>query len=163
MANVSLKKVLGMPFLTLSNADIDLFGRELRWRTYTTKKALPTTRRVELVSKKEFAATKLDARHETYIVNIGPQIDGLIAKEAFTKVPAKDVDFTDVFSPDLASKLPEYTKINDHAIELVNAIGLIRLSKSLNQYRCLRLRRSSPGQSVKSDRRRKRRLPHQLS
>ena len=36
------------------------------------------------------------------------------------KVPAKYLDFADVFSPDLAFELLEHTRINDHAIELVN-------------------------------------------
>ena len=44
VANVSPEVVFGMPFLTLSNVDVDFSGRDLRWRTYTTKKALPTTR-----------------------------------------------------------------------------------------------------------------------
>ena len=60
VANISLKIVLGISFLILSNADIDFSGRELQWRTYITKEALPTTRRVKLVGKKEFAATALD-------------------------------------------------------------------------------------------------------
>ena len=59
MANVSPEIVLGMPFLTLSGADIDFFGRELRWKTYTTEKALPTTSRVELVGKKELQLQSL--------------------------------------------------------------------------------------------------------
>ena len=151
VANVSPEVVLGMPFLTLSGADVDFSGWELRWRTYTTKKALPTTRRVELVGKKEFAAAALNPKHETYVVHVAslnvypsrkpqisgliaeeapvasldvhpsrrPQISSLIAEEAPTKVPAKYSDFADVFSPDLASELPEHTGINNHAIELV--------------------------------------------
>ena len=98
-----------MLFLTLSGVDVDFFGRELRWRTYTTKEALPTTRRVELVGKKEFAAVELDPRHETYVVHVGPQIDDLIAKEAPTKVLAEYANFADVFSPDLTSELPKHT------------------------------------------------------
>ena len=100
MANVSLEIFLGMFFLTLSNADIDFSGRDLRWRTYTTKEALQTTRRIELVGKKEFAAAALDSEHETYVVHVvslssapliasldvhpfrRPQISGLIAKKA---------------------------------------------------------------------------------
>ena len=35
-----------------------------------------------------------------------------------------------MFSPDLASGLPEHTGINDHFIKLVDANGFIRLSKS---------------------------------
>ena len=80
------------------------------------------------MGKKEFAAAVLDPRHETFVVHITslnftpldrPQISGLIAKEAPTKVPAEYSDFADVFSPDLASKLPKHIEINDYAIELV--------------------------------------------
>ena len=140
VANISPEVVLGMLFLTLSSADVDFSGRKLRWKTYTTEKALPTTRRVELVGKKEIAAAALDPESETFVVHVAslssnalpssspldvhlsrrPQIPGLIAKEAPTKVPAEYSDFADVFSPDLASKLPEHTGINDHAIELVD-------------------------------------------
>ena len=83
----------------------------------------------------------LDSEHETYVVHVGlinsdtspsssllnihpsrrPQISGLIAKKASTKVPAEYLDFADVFSPDLASELSEYNGIHDHAIELVNS------------------------------------------
>ena len=71
MANISLKVVFGMSFLTLSGANINFFGQELRWRTYTTKKAFLTTRCIELVSKKEFAAAMLDSEYETYVVYVG--------------------------------------------------------------------------------------------
>ena len=142
VANVSPEVVFEMPFLILSGADVDFAGQELRWKTYTTKEVLPTTRRVELVDKKEFATAALDPEHETYVVHVAsltsiplaslgslllnvypsrrPQISGLIAKKAPTKVPAKYSDFADVFSVDLASGLPEHTGINDHAIELVD-------------------------------------------
>ena len=133
VANVSPEVVFGMPFLTLTGADVDFLGRELRWRTYTTQEALPTTRRVEQVEKKEFAAAALDPEHETFVVHVAsltsfagvhpsrrPQIAGTVAEEAPTNVPAKYADFADVFSPDLVSKLPEHTGINDHAIELVD-------------------------------------------
>ena len=105
MANVSPEVVLGMLFLTLSGADIDFLGRD--------QEALPTTRRVELVRKKEFAAAALDPEHETFVVHVAsltssagvhpsrrPQRAGLIAEEAPTKVPVKYADFADVFSPD---------------------------------------------------------------
>ena len=136
VANVSLEVIFGMPFLTLSNADVNFLSQNLWWKTYTTKEALPTTRCVELVGKKEFVAAALNPEHETYVVHVAslsstplasldvhlfrePQISGLIAKKAPTKVPAKYSDFADVFFPDLASELPEHTGINDHAIELV--------------------------------------------
>ena len=65
MANVSPEVVLKIFFLTLSGADVDFSSQELWWKTYTTKKALLTTRRVELIGKKEFAAAVYDSKHET--------------------------------------------------------------------------------------------------
>ena len=126
VANVSPEVVFEIPFLTLSGTDVDFSRQDLRWRNYTTKKALPTTRCIELVDKKEFAAVALNPEHETYIIHVESissdalpsfspldvhpsrrsQISCLITKEAPTKVPAKYLDFTDVFSPDLASELP---------------------------------------------------------
>ena len=95
------------------------------------------------MGKKEFAAVALDPESETFVVHIAslssdaslsssplelniypsrrPQVSGLIAKEASTKVPAEYLDFADVFSSNLASELPEYTGINDHAIKLVDS------------------------------------------
>ena len=89
------------------------------------------------MGKKEFAAVVFNPEHKTYVVNIASlsstplaflnvhpshrsQVSGLIAEEALKKVSAEYSDFVDVFSPDLASKLPEHTGINDHAIELVD-------------------------------------------
>ena len=43
-----------------------------------------------------------------------------MANEALTSIPTEYSDFADVFSPELASELPEHTGINDHAIELVD-------------------------------------------
>ena len=99
VANISPKVVLGMPFFILSGADVDFSGRELQWRTYTTKEVLPTTRRIELVGKKKFAAAALDSEPKTYVVHVAslsstplvsfdvypfrrPQVSGLIAEEA---------------------------------------------------------------------------------
>ena len=135
VANISPEVVLGILSLILNGADIDFSGRELQWRTYTTKEVLPTTRRVELVGKKEFAAIALDPEHETYVVHVAslsstplaffnvhpsrePQISGLIAEKAPTKVPAEYLDFADVFSLDLVTELPEHIEINTHAIDL---------------------------------------------
>ncbi len=48
------------------------------------------------------------------------QIAHLKADEASTKVLSKYTDFADVFLPKLAVELLEHTKINNHAIELVD-------------------------------------------
>ena len=143
IANVSLEVVFRILFLTPSNANIDFSGQKLWWKTFTTKEAFSTTRRIELEGKKEFATTKLDLEYKIYVVHVTsfssnpfitpfdstplhvhpfrrPQIFGLIAKKAPTKVLAKYSDYTNIFSPDLVSKLPEHTGINKHAIKLVN-------------------------------------------
>ena len=134
LADISVEVVLGMPFLILSNTNVQFVEKELTWRSYTTAKALPTTMRVELMNKKEFAKVALDKNSETFVVHVTslsstsldvypfrrPQISGLIAEEAPTKVPDKYANFADVFSPDLAAKLLDHTGINNHAIELVN-------------------------------------------
>ena len=95
------------------------------------------------MGKKEFAATMFELEHKTYIVHVGsvtsivlpsfflldadihlfyrPQISGLIAKKASIKVLAKYLDFADVFSWDLASKLSKHTRINKYTIKLVNS------------------------------------------
>ena len=131
VANISPKVVFEMHFLILSGVNIDFLGREFQWRTYTTEEALPTTRHIELVSKKKFAFAALDPESETFVIHVASlsyvmllsfspfdvhpshrsQIAGLISKEAFTKVPSKYIDFTDVFSLDLEFKFPEHTRI----------------------------------------------------
>ena len=124
----------------MSDADIDFSSRKLWWKIYITKKALPTTKCIKLVGKKEFAATALDPEHKIYVVYIGsvssnvlpsssllnvhpswrPQISGLIAKEGPTKISAMYLDFADVVFPDLTSELSEHTRINNHTIKLVD-------------------------------------------
>ena len=56
MANTSMEVVLGMPFLTFSNANIRFAEKKLVWRTYSAAEALPTTQRGEMIDKKEFVA-----------------------------------------------------------------------------------------------------------
>ena len=70
LANTSIEVVLGMLFLTFSNADIKFAEKKLIWRTYTTVKALPTTKRVESINKKEFAKAVLDEESETFVIHI---------------------------------------------------------------------------------------------
>ena len=60
----SNNSLIWMPFLTLSNADIQFAEKELTWRSYTVAEALPTTKRVEIIDKKEFAKAALDENVE---------------------------------------------------------------------------------------------------
>ena len=122
-----------MPFLTLSKADVRFAERELVWRTYITAKALPTTRRVEIIDKKEFAAAALNADDKTFVMHIAAlaepmtmpiypscqaQVAALTNEE--TGIPAEYSDFSDVFSPDSAAELLEHIGINDHPIDLLD-------------------------------------------
>ena len=59
-----------MSFLTLSDTHIDFLDRKLQWRTYTTKKAFLTTKRIELVGKKKFVAAMLDLKSETFVIYV---------------------------------------------------------------------------------------------
>ena len=106
------------------------------------QETLLTTKDIELVKKKKFAAEVFHPEYETYIVYIAyfsstplivfldsilldihpfwrPQISGLIAKKISTKI-LNDANFANIIFLDLASELPEHTKINNHAIKLVD-------------------------------------------
>lgn len=48
------------------------------------------------------------------------QIAYLKPDKAFIKVPSKYDNFADIFLPKLATKISEYTEINNHIIELVD-------------------------------------------
>ena len=134
VANIGLEAVFRMFFLTLSDADIDFLDQKFWWRTYTTKEAFPTIRRVKLVGKKKFAAAALDPEYKTFKVHVTsfssiplnfhhsrrPQISGLITKKASTKIPDKYFNFVDMFSLDLASKFFKHTEIYNHAIKLID-------------------------------------------
>ena len=132
LADMSTEVVLGMLFLTFSNADVQFVKKELTWRSYTTAEALPTTKRVELIDKKEFAKAALDENSETFVVHVASlnlvpgihpdreaQIASLLTKKV--KILHKYSDFTDVFSEEKALVLSERTELNEHAIELENS------------------------------------------
>ena len=68
LAYTSVKVVLGIPFLSLSNAGFQFVARELTWRSYTATEALSTTRGVELIDEKKFAKAALDGNCETFVV-----------------------------------------------------------------------------------------------
>ena len=70
LAIIGLEVVLGMSFFTLSKANIRFAERELVWRTYTDAEALPITRRVEIIDKREFVAAALNVDNETLVVHI---------------------------------------------------------------------------------------------
>ena len=118
-----------MPFFIFNNADVQFAQKELTWRTYTTEKALPTTRQVEIINQKEFAKAALDENIEAfvmYVSSLGSRISIYLARKARLALPltekvtvlTKYVDFADVFLEKLINILLEQNDANKHAIEL---------------------------------------------
>ena len=70
LADVKPDIVLRMPFLIMINADVNFQARDLQRRSYPTEDILPTTRWVELIEKKEFAAIALNPEHKTFIIYV---------------------------------------------------------------------------------------------
>ncbi len=135
LANVKPDIVLGIPFLTISNVDVNFQAQDLQQRSYTTGDVFPTTRRVKLIGKKEFAATALNPEHKAFVVYVAAlnadssdeihpsrrtQIAHLKADKVPIEVPSEYTTFTDVFLLKLAAELLKHTEINDHIIELVD-------------------------------------------
>ena len=83
-----------------------------------------------LVGKKEYTVAALDQKQETFVVyvasfssiplDVRSYISGLIVNKALIKIFDKYVDFADIFSSDLVSKLFKHTGINNYAIQLVD-------------------------------------------
>ena len=129
LANSSIKELLGMPFLNLSNVDVQFAKKKLTWRIYTTKKTLPTIRQVEIIDWKKFAQAALDENVETFMIHVnflGLKISIQLMKEAQlallltekVTMPVKYLDFADAFLEKSANVFSERTGANEHAIEL---------------------------------------------
>ena len=128
LADLGVEIVLEMPFLTFNNTDIKFAQKKLTWRSYTATEALPTTKRVEIIDKKKFAKAALDEHVEAFVVHLTSlsimaiypareaQIALLVAKEI--QISSEYSDFSDVFSEEKASILPEATELNQHVIKL---------------------------------------------
>lgn len=120
-----------MLFLTLSNTKLNFLKQELNWRLCITVEALLTTKQIELIEKKKFAAIVFNLNDETFVVYWAffanfdiylfhkAQIVFGILDKASIVVLAKYNDFTDVFFPNLVAKLLKHTKTNNHSIKLV--------------------------------------------
>ena len=52
LADISMEVVLGMLFLTFSNADVQFAELKVTWRIYIIKKALPITCQVKIINRK---------------------------------------------------------------------------------------------------------------
>ena len=70
MADTAMKVVLGMFFLALSKVEVNFAKQELTWRTYSLDKALPTTKRVQIIDRREFAAAALALDKKAFLVHV---------------------------------------------------------------------------------------------
>ena len=132
VADTRMKVILGMFFLTLSNADIWFAERELIWKTYNTTKALPRTQRVEIIGKKEFAAATPNKEDKTFVVHITAlnMVDSSVHPSRQAQISSFDIkevtisseyaDYTDIFSSDSAAKLTKHNGINNYPMNLID-------------------------------------------
>lgn len=60
MTDISIEVVLGILFFTLSNANIGFLDMELTWRTYNIAQASSTTKKIQIIDRKEFTKAILD-------------------------------------------------------------------------------------------------------
>ena len=94
---------------------------------------MPTTKKVKLISKKEFATTAMNKNFETFLVHVASVIEIILihlARKAQIavlqvdktpiKIPVKYSDYANVFSSDLEMELFENTDMNEHIIKLIN-------------------------------------------
>ena len=132
VADTKFEVVLGMLFLKISNSNVAFGKGILTCKSYTIIKALPTTKQVQLVNPKEFVISALDMDSETFVVYKAireqekmpvhaekqAHVGALFFDKALTEVLAEYSDYSNVFSAENATELPENTEMNEHAIEL---------------------------------------------
>ena len=129
LVDISMDLVFETLFLTLSNANRQFADKKLTLMTYTTKKAVPTTRWWEFINKKAFAKAILDENVKVFVIHIAflnldmtlyPAWKAEIALLFFRKVVflKKYTTFANVFLKKLAHILLEHMGINKYKIKL---------------------------------------------
>lgn len=102
LADTSMEVILGMPFLSLSNADFEFGAGELAWRIYTAAEALITARRVELIDKHEFAKAALDENPDIFVVHVAaleaPKSSGMVIHPSLPGIPGCRWHILEIFS-----------------------------------------------------------------
>lgn len=67
LANIAMSIALGIPFFTMRNENIN---QMLNCKLFIPAEVLSTTKYVELINRKEFAATILNPNNEIFIIYI---------------------------------------------------------------------------------------------
>lgn len=70
LADISINIALRMSFLILSNIEINILKWKFNQKSYITFETLMTTKHIELVGEKKFAAVAFDLDDKTFMVNI---------------------------------------------------------------------------------------------
>lgn len=99
---------------------------------YTIAKVFLVTKQVELIEKKEFIRAAFNPKNEVFVVYITffsqnldvypsrkTQIAFLKVNKAFISDLSKYANFADIFSKNLAVKLPKYIRNNNYAINWI--------------------------------------------
>ena len=121
IADTKFEIILGMLFLKISNADVSFDKGTLTWKTYTTNKALPITKQVQIIDPKEFVIAALDIDSKTFVVHVAiwkqeempvhskkqAQVGALLFDEAPTEVPAEYSNYSNIFSAENVIELLE--------------------------------------------------------
>lgn len=131
--------VLGMPWLSLANPDIDWTTKEknhLQWQEYNAQVALETTRRVELTDAETFAEAAMDLTNRVYVMHVkhvptesttttGEVVSSMDIKQRdYDKnpkvvLPSEYEDLAEVFSEADVNRLSDHGP-HDHAIDLID-------------------------------------------
>ena len=132
LANISLEIVLRIHFLSLSKANIRFTEQKLVLRIYIAAETLSMIKRVKIINKWEFAVAALNADDKTFMVHVvalakwttmliysSYQVQVALLKSEKNGILTECSNFSNVFSSDSAAKIPEYTRINDHSINLL--------------------------------------------
>lgn len=70
LADINMDITFGILFLIMRNVKVNFNNLELRYKFYTTAKALLPTKLIELIGKKNFLVIAIDPKDEIFIVFI---------------------------------------------------------------------------------------------
>ena len=134
-ADIDTRMILGMPWLTIANPDIDWVKKSFRWRTYTAAVALTTTCRADVIDPKEFAQLAIDKEAHCFVIHARQVVNtneppvhrerrahigqASSAATETVQLPPEYSEYSDVFSDSGAAELPEHGPA-DHAIDLMD-------------------------------------------
>lgn len=70
VVDIKFEIILGMLFLKLSNLNVLFYKKTLTQRTYTTNKAIPITKQVEIINKRDFIIAMLDTNSKAFVIHV---------------------------------------------------------------------------------------------